>query len=155
MATFRVKYFNDGKEEILTVKSFDTQSAGKEFALLYPHIPASNILEVKKVNENNLEDYLKNLFLGNLGLPMTYWVYGVLGGIVWAVSVLALKPDPDGDLITYLWIGFAIYYFVVYVGIWNAATKYEGSKVWAILAKFVIVIAVLPTALHLLKRLAE
>src|ERR1017187_9557261 len=93
-----------------------------------------------------IKEYLIiNLWEGNLGLAMTYWVYGVLGGFVWGVGILALKPE--GDLIKLVGLLFIIYYFVIYVGTWKAANKYVGSKVWAILAKFIIIIGVLPVAI--------
>ena len=107
-----------------------------------------------EVKKKHVPDLLENLWEGNLGLAMTYWVYGVLGGIVWAVGIAALKPDPEGDLIKLVWFLFACYYFIVYVGIWQAANKFVGSKVWAILAKFAIIVVVLPVAIQFLKWLA-
>jgi hypothetical protein len=101
------------------------------------------------------KNMLENLWEGNFGLAMTYWVYGVLGGFVWGVGILALKPDPEGDLIKLIWLIFTLYYFVIYVGTWKAANKYVGRKVWSILAKFAIIIVVLPVAIHLLKWLVS
>lgn len=86
---------------------------------------------------------------------MTYWVYGVLGGIVWGVGISALEPDPEGELLKVMWQLFACYYFVVYVGIWKAANKFSGNKAWAILAKFAIIVVVLPVVIHFLKSLVE
>jgi hypothetical protein len=110
--------------------------------------------EVKEEQVPEQKNLLENLWEGNLGLAMTYWVYGVLGGIVWGVGISALKPDPEGDLVKLVWLLFTCYYFVIYVGIWQAANKYVGSKIWAILAKFAIIIVVLPIAIHFLKWLA-
>ena len=110
--------------------------------------------EVKEESVPEQKNLLVNLWEGNLGLAMTYWVYGVLGGIVWGVGIAALQPDPEGDLIKHVWLLFACYYFVVYVGIWQAANKFVGSKVWAILAKFATIIVVLPVAIRILKWLA-
>lgn len=101
-----------------------------------------------EAEEKNL---LEHLWEGNLGLAMTYWVYGVLGGIVWGVGIFALKPDPEGELVKLVWLLFAGYYFVIYVGIWQAANKYVGSRIWAILAKFAIIIVTLPIVIHFLK----
>lgn len=111
--------------------------------------------EIKEEQVSEQKNLLENLWGGNLGLAMTYWVYGVLGGIVWGVGIAALNPDPDPDLIKFVWLLFASYYFVVYVGIWQAANKYVGSKVWAVLAKFAIIVVVLPLAIHFLKWLAS
>ncbi len=126
--------------------SFINESPNKE------HVPEQKNLN-KQVPEQ--KDLLENLWEGNLGLVTTYWVYGVLGGIVWGVSIAALKPDPEGDLVKLVWLLFACYYFVVYVGTWQAANKFVGNKAWAILAKFAIIVVVLPVAIHLLKWLSE
>lgn len=107
--------------------------------------------EVEPVQENSVEKLLEDLWNGNLGLAMTYWVYGVLGGIVWGVAITALAPEPETKLIKLVWFAFAAYYLVVYVGVWQAANKFVGSKVWAILAKFAVVVVVLPTTIHFIK----
>jgi len=113
-----------------------------------------NEINEEQVTEQETQTYnLYNLFEGNLGLAVTYWVYGVLGGIVWVVGIFALNPDPQ--LIEVVWLFFVFYYFFVYVGIWRAATKYNGNKVWAILAKFAIIITVLPITIYFLKWLAS
>ena len=52
--------------------------------------------EVKEEQVTDKKNLLENLWEGNLGLAMTYWVYGVLGGFVWGVGIFALKPDPEG-----------------------------------------------------------
>ena len=97
------------------------------------------------------KNLLENIWCGNVGLAMTYWVYGVLGGIVWGIGIFALKLDPQGDLMQLVWFLFAAYYFVVYVGIWQAANKYIGNKIWSILAKFAVIVVVLPVTIHFLK----
>jgi len=97
------------------------------------------------------KDFLTNLWEGNFGLAITYWVYGVLGGIVWGVGISALNPEQGSDLTKIVLLLLAAYYFVAYVGIWQGANKYTGSKVWAILAKFAVVVSVVPVAIHFVK----
>src|SRR5262249_4983499 len=87
---------------------------------------------------------------GELGLPMTYWGLGVgaslllvliLGGLsVVVVSPWYLRAVP---LIGLAWG------VLMSIAIWNAASRYQGPKVWAILAK----VAVVLTALRLLASL--
>ncbi|KXS32537.1 MAG: Uncharacterized protein AWT59_1370 [Candidatus Gallionella acididurans] len=113
-------------------------------------VPDSRISKQK----DSLQLFMENLWFGDLGLATTYWVYGVLGGIVWGIAIFALKPDPQGDLILVLWSLFACYYFVVYVGVWRSATKYVGNKIWTVLAKFAVIIVVLPVAINFFKWLA-
>ena len=38
-----------------------------------------------------------------------------------------------------------IYKIVVFIAIWNSASKYTGSKIWAILAKIMVVLGFLST----------
>lgn len=101
--------------------------------------------------ENAVSNFIANLWKGDFGLAMTYWVYGVLGGIVWAVGILTLNAERESDLEKVIFFLMGTYYFIIYVGIWQAANKFTGSKVWAVLAKFVVVIVVLPTAIRLFK----
>lgn len=95
------------------------------------------------------KNLLNNLWNGNLGLAMTYWVYGVLGGVVWAVGILALRPEPGSDFAKIIYFMMVAYYVVVYIGIWKAANKFTGNNLWAILAKLVVVIVVLPFVIGL------
>lgn len=115
-------------------------------------IAAFVIYSIQATEQRNI---FKDLWDGNIDLAMTYWVYGVLGGIVWGVGIFALDPAPDGNLVKILWLIFACYYLVIYVGVWKAANKFIGNKTWAILAKFAIIVVVLPIAIHFLKWLAS
>ena len=82
---------------------------------------------------------------------MTYWVYGVLGGIVWAVGIASINPSPEGNLVILIWLFFTCYYIVTYVGIWNAANKFDGNKTWSILAKFAVIVVALTIVIQLIK----
>lgn len=91
-------------------------------------------------------DFIEDVFLGKLSLPMTYWVYGVLGNLVWGIGFRSLDLTLDGDpfaLLFTLYVGYSIW---VSVGIWRSAGKYLGLKVWAILAKFVVIVGLLQLA---------
>jgi len=96
-------------------------------------------------------NFLENLWNGKLGLAITYWVYGVLGAFVWAVAILALDLEQESDSRKILIFLMMSYYVVVYVGIWRAASKYRGNRLWEILAKFLIVIIALPVIIRFLK----
>ena len=94
---------------------------------------------------------IQDVWEGNIGLPITYWAYGILGGIVWAVCIKSIDPEPDGDLIKILYLLVGVYYIVVYTGIWRSSEKYTGNRMWAILAKFAVIISALPTVITLFK----
>ena len=91
-------------------------------------------------------DFIEDVFLGKLSLPMTYWVYGVLGNLVWGIGFRSLDLKLDGDpfaLLFTLYVGYSIW---VSVGIWRSAGKYQGLQAWAILAKFVVIVGLLQLA---------
>ena len=129
-------------------------------AVLPSHIQANarakasgaNVEKPDMASVNNTDTgFLTNLWQGNFGLPMSYWVYGILGGFVWAVGIVALSPEKESGLERLIYFLMVAYYLLVYVGIWRAANKFMGAKVWAILAKFVVVIVALPVAIRLVK----
>lgn len=155
MSTYEIKYrLGDETEEKVVVTASDKTSAGTAFAKKFPHIPADDVVSIVPIGNDPLsllENGIVNLWKGNLGLAITYWVYGVLGGVVWAVAILALDLKKDSSTANLVIVFMAIYYFYVYVGIWRAASKYRGNRLWEILAKFVVVITVLPIIIRFLK----
>lgn len=88
----------------------------------------------------NAISYLWN---GRPGLAKTYWLWGVLSGIPWGIALSLVTPGSNLAILVLLAI-FA-YYVIVHVGIWRAASEYEGAKTWAILAK--IAVAITPVCL--------
>lgn len=86
---------------------------------------------------------IANLWEGRAGLAKTYWLWGALSGIPWGLALSLVTP---GSILAILAIlAFVTYYVVVHVGIWRAASQYQGSKVWAILAK--VAVAMTPACL--------
>ncbi len=154
MPTYRIQYQFDGKLNLIKFSANDENHAGLLFKNAYPYITSDMVKDVTEIMDDpkiGEEDFLTQLFTGKLGLAMTYWVYGVLGGIVWGVCIAALDLDPEGKPIQLTWILLGSYYLFVYIGIWRAANIYSGNKIWAILAKFFVIIVVLPTLIHLAK----
>lgn len=157
MAEFLVQYRVDNQIKTATLTAPDENHAGRLFEEKYPDVSPNSVIAVHSFGEpgDSLIIFLKTLCSGNFGLPMTYWVYGVLGGIVWAVGILALSPEPDSNLDQILRFLLVAYAVVVYIGIWQAASKYTGNRAWAILAKFMVIVVALPIAIRLLKLMAS
>jgi len=92
------------------------------------------------------------LWRGEFSLPVTYWGFAQLGGLVLAVPQLGLrvmKLDEVADVID----GIALVYSViVIVGIWRSAARYTGHRLWADLARAATVI---PPVIALLTLLAQ
>ena len=79
-----------------------------------------------------------DLWNGRAGLAKTYWLWGVLSGIPIGLALSLVTPGSNLAIVAVL--VFVTYYVIVHVGIWRAASQYQGPKTWAILAKFAVVI---------------
>ena len=97
--------------------------------------------------------FLVRLFNGELGLAVTYWVFGMLGAGAWKLIFWLVRPER-----ALAWVLLAlmlVYLAFIYVSIWRAATKYNGRKEWALLAKAAViagaVLTFVPLTLGLLK----
>ena len=81
---------------------------------------------------------ISNIWNGRSGLAKTYWLWGVLSGIPWGIALSLVTPGSNPAILAIL--AFVVYYVIVHVGIWRAASQYQGSKAWAILAKIAVLI---------------
>ena len=82
---------------------------------------------------------IKKVWRGNLPLSMTFWAFGV-GGYI-ALVVLMLAP-----LVIVNVLGYALslaYVIFIPVAIWRSAGKYDGSRLWPVLAKLVAALQLL------------
>lgn len=86
---------------------------------------------------------VKHVWEGKAGLASTYWGYGILAGIPWGVALSLVTPGSAPAIVVVL--AFFAYYVVVNVGIWRAASRYQGPATWRILAK--LAVAALPAVL--------
>lgn len=86
---------------------------------------------------------ISNVWNGRAGLAKTYWLWGVLSGIPWALALSLVAPS--SHLAIVLVLAFVTYYVVVHVGVWRAASQYQGAKIWATLAK--VAAAITPACL--------
>lgn len=88
----------------------------------------------------NAKDFFGKLANGDFGLAKTYWLYGVL--VVVVVSIITSLSDiRSAAFETVFLLGVLVYAILVNMGVWRAANKYQGPKVWANLAKFFVFIA--------------
>lgn len=86
---------------------------------------------------------------GEYPLSVTFWRFYILFLLaLYIINLFVLPLLIDGfisaiivgSILTYLAL---IYVFNAYIGIWRAATKYTGSKLWSYLAKFIVCIGVI------------
>ncbi len=84
---------------------------------------------------------------GDYGLAKTYWLYGVLVGIV--VNVISNAVTSVGGVVILI-LAYTAYEIPVIMGTWRAANKYQGLKIWAVLAKIAVVLGAIMLAVVLL-----
>lgn len=93
---------------------------------------------------NGLQTIEKGFFgklsSGDFGLAKTYWLYGVLVGFVLKITMKSIESI--GVLVIVMLV-YSAYEIPVLMGTWRAATKYKGSKIWAVLAKVVCILGAL------------
>ncbi|ABA57433.1 hypothetical protein Noc_0921 [Nitrosococcus oceani ATCC 19707] len=89
---------------------------------------------------NNERGFFEKLANGDFGLAKTYWVYGVLVGMV--VNLLSNFIPSIGGFVIFI-IAYTAYEIPVLMGTWKAANKYRGRKFWAVLAKTAVVLGVI------------
>lgn len=78
---------------------------------------------------------LARVWRGEFSLPMTYWGFAQLGGLVLAVPQLGLRANGltwAAQLVDAVALAYS---FIVIVGIWRSAGRYAGNPVWAHLAR--------------------
>lgn len=104
--------------------------------------------EIDTVAKDSTEKgFFGKLANGDFGLAKTYWIYGVLVGVV--VNMFFSLLESRG-VITIALLAYIVYAIPVIMGTWRAATKYAGPKIWAVLANIACVLGALQLALGLL-----
>lgn len=93
--------------------------------------------------ENNTQtSFLSNLIKGEIALWKTYWLFGVIGNIIATILINIFAQFSEALFLVTL-IVVIVYKIGVFIAIWNSASKYLGSKIWAILSKIMVVLGVL------------
>lgn len=116
---------------------------------------------------------LKEFWLGNLSLSRSYWFFGnILPSIFLIIIFLITSGFHDRPLDAFIanqflpatimgkivvvssCLLFFIYVFISIVAIWRSANRYQGRKLWKILAKFAIIVSGLAYLKDFLKYLS-
>lgn len=83
-------------------------------------------------NNSSKKGFFVKLLNGDYGLAKTYWLYGVMVGIV--VSII-MNASTSNDFKVAITVPYVTYCVPVIMGLWNSANKYQGPKVWAVMGK--------------------
>ena len=109
--------------------------------------------------------YFARHWRGDFSLAKSYWLNGVviLGfgvnvvvEVAMTAALLALRGQPVVAVVVLLGeiaLGLAAYIWAL-VGIWRSAAKYQGPRVWPILARVVTSFGVLVTISNVLEHFA-
>lgn len=91
--------------------------------------------------------FFTKLANGDYGLPRTYWLFGVLVGVI--VGIAARTIESTAAVVIFVLV-YAAYSVLVLMGVWQAASRYAGPKIWPVLAKIAVVLGALMLAVSLL-----
>jgi len=78
--------------------------------------------------------FFRKLSNGDFGLAKTYWLYNVLAIIVGNILM---------ELSAYVLMAIIAYSIPSLTGLWKAANKYRGSRIWSVLAKIITIIGII------------
>ncbi len=99
------------------------------------------------MKNNIIVTFFSLIWRGAFSLPIQLWLVFLLGSklvgliITYIMSVVGLKSVTIICVLILI-----IYYLVAGVGVWRAADKYKGPKIWAYLSKlFVLTITSIST----------
>lgn len=93
---------------------------------------------------------LRDLWRGDVSLVKTYWIYGVLVSVVLgALLNVMIRAQSVGFAFTLVWMAATVYGVFMAVAVWRSAGKYQGPKVWMVLARVMAVVSILRTILNL------
>lgn len=100
------------------------------------------------------------LYKGKYSLSKSYWLFGnVVPLILFTLILISIfvfsndplnklrslnfRPETTFSLITTVILSLVtlVYIIISTIGVWRSASKYQGKKIWPILAKITIVIA--------------
>ena len=96
---------------------------------------------VRKTKAQKANFFVK-FWNGDLSLPMSYWLVGIVFGLVvgFSIGMLAYSMGIPESAINFLILPWAIYSTV---GIWRSSDKYKGPKFWSVLTKIFLIIGVI------------
>lgn len=99
------------------------------------------ILETIEAVEKPRTNFFMKLVCGDYGLALTYWVFCVGAGVIFRIIFSSITSVNALIIVLIVYIPYTI---AVMLGVWNAADRYNGPKVWAVLAKILVILGLLP-----------
>ena len=91
---------------------------------------------------------VRDLWRGNVSLAKTYWLFGVVVGVCYAIVFAYIDYQSSGlseglgpAFIIALMLSYFLYVIFINIAIWRSASKYRGPRHWAILAKVMVLVS--------------
>ena len=90
---------------------------------------------------------VRDLWRGNVSLAKTYWLFGVVVGVCYAIVFAYIEYQSRGlseglgpVFIIALRLSCFLYAMFINIAIWRSANKYRGPKHWAVVAKVIVLV---------------
>lgn len=94
--------------------------------------------QYKKDNAHN--GFFKKLKDGYYGLTVTFWIFVFIGlSVVNSLVDFLAWRFQDAAVVFYLLL--MVYSAIITVGVWNSTKRYDGFKIWSILAKIFVILS--------------
>jgi hypothetical protein len=107
------------------------------------YVAHSEVSNTGETSSSTSGAFLLKLAQGDYGLPKTYWLFGVLGNLLFIFPTMLFAAAESMPLLFLTLIAHLAYSLIVAVGTWRASDKYLGPKAWAILAKIFVIVFIL------------
>ena len=88
---------------------------------------------------NKTKAFFSKLLSGGFGLPVTFWIFGVL--IAAALGLLTKNVGALWQLVVITLI-VIVQFVLITIAVWNAAKAYTGARIWSWGAKLVVIAGV-------------
>lgn len=92
---------------------------------------------IKRLSNDNI---IMCVWNGDAGLAKSCWVYGIAAWFVWIIAIGLVAPVPNTGVAKFLLACMALYFIFVSVGIWRAASKYQGKAEWGFWARVAVLV---------------
>lgn len=107
------------------------------------YVAYSEVLNLGESSSSESGGFFSKLMQGDYGLPKTYWLFGILGNLLFSASIALAAATGSIPMLVMSVIASVMYSLAVAVGIWRASNKYPGPKVWAVMAKISVILSML------------
>lgn len=87
---------------------------------------------------------LEKVWRGEIGLKITFWVWGVLVATIllgWSLGLLIEATENQFLMLLHTVFAVVVSVFAA-IAVWRSAGNYKGSVLWMLLARFVCVLNV-------------